>query len=260
MSVLLSEDRGHIRILTMNRPEALNACNMELYSKLVEAFEAADADDNVRVVILTGAGRSFCAGADTREFENLTPENEGLVSARAELTYKVNATLPKIKKTVIAAVHGHAVGGGAGLAMACDIAVADRTTKIGYPEIRHGLVAAVVMANLVKQMGQKQAYTMLVEGLVHNADDAQRLGMVTYVVDEGKDLERALELAEKLASRVPQALQATKVLFKQVCDAPLGEGQLLGRAANEAMRAYRADAIKAYKSSVTSAKSEITAA
>ena len=259
MSVLLSEDRGAVRILTMNRPEALNACNMELYAALVEAFETADADDAVRVVVLTGAGRAFCAGADTREFENLTPENEGLVAERAELTYRVNSTLPKMKKTVIAAVHGHAVGGGAGLAMACDIVVADRTTKMGYPEIRHGLVAAVVMANLVKQMGQKQAYTMLAEGLVHNADDAQRLGMVTYVVDEGQDLTRALEIAEKLAGRVPAALQATKVLFKKVCDAPLGEGQLMGRDANEAMRSYRADAIRAYKSSVMTAKTEVGA-
>ncbi|MFC4626158.1 enoyl-CoA hydratase/isomerase family protein [Daeguia caeni] len=259
MSILLIEDRGHVRLMTLNRPESINSINMALYARLIEALEEADADENVRAIVLTGAGRGFCSGADTREFENLTPENEGLVAERAELTYRLHYTIPRLKKTVVAAVHGYAVGGGAGLAQACDIVVAGEDTRIGYPEIRHGLVAAVVMANLVKQIGQKAAYSLVAEGRVVDAQEAWRLGMVTHVVPEGEHLAKALEIAEKLAIRVPSALQATKQLFKRVCDVPLAEGQDLGRQANEAMRAYRAEAMKAYAGSVINAKTEVTA-
>lgn len=259
MSILLIEDRGHVRLMTLNRPESINSINMALYARLIEALEEADADENVRAIVLTGAGRGFCSGADTREFENLTPENEGLVAERAELTYRLHYTIPRLKKTVVAAVHGYAVGGGAGLAQACDIVVAGEDTRIGYPEIRHGLVAAVVMANLVKQIGQKAAYSLVAEGRVVDAQEAWRLGMVTHVVPEGEHLAKALEIAEKLATRVPSALQATKQLFKRVCDVPLAEGQDLGRQANEAMRAYRAEAMKAYAGSVINAKTEVTA-
>lgn len=259
MSILLIEDRGHVRLMTLNRPESINSINMALYAQLVAALEEADADDNVRAIVITGAGRGFCSGADTREFQNLTPENEGLVAERAELTYRLHYTIPRLKKTVVAAVHGYAVGGGAGLAQACDIVVAGEDTKIGYPEIRHGLVAAVVMANLVKQIGQKAAYSLVAEGRVVDPQEAWRLGMVTHVVPEGEHLNKALEIAEKLATRVPSALQATKQLFKRVCDVPLAEGQDLGRQANEAMRAYRAEAMKAYAGSVVNSKTEVSA-
>ena len=253
------EARGHVRVMTLNRPESINSIDMALYSRLIEALAEADEDDNVRAIVLTGAGRGFCSGADTREFQTLTPENEGLVAERAELTYRLHHSIPRMSKTVVAATHGYAVGGGAGLAQACDIVVAGEDTKIGYPEIRHGLVAAVVMANLVKQIGQKAAYSLVAEGRVVDAQEAYRVGMVTHVVPEGQHLEKALEIADKLATRVPSALQATKRLFKQVCDATLADGQDLGRKANEAMRAYRADAIKSYSTSVMNAKTEVQA-
>jgi len=259
MSILEIEDRGHVRVMTLNRPSSINSLDMALYSQLIDAMLEADQDDNVRAIVLTGAGKGFCSGADTREFQNLTPGNEGLVADRAELTYKIHHTIPRMRTTVVAAIHGYAVGGGAGLAQACDIVVAGADTKIGYPEIRHGLVAAVVMANLVKQLGQKIAYSLVAEGRVLNAEEAARYGLVTHVVPEGEHLTQALEIAEKLTTRVPASLRATKVLFKQVCDLPLAEGQLKGREANEAMRAFRAEAIKSYAASVSSAKSEVSA-
>lgn len=254
MSILLIEDRGPVRLMTLNRPDSLNSIDMALYARLIEALTAADADADVRCIVLAGAGRGFCSGADTREFQNLTPGNEGLVAERAELTYRLHHTIPRLKKTVVAAVHGHAVGGGAGLAQACDIVVAGADARIGYPEIRHGLVAAVVMANLVKQIGQKAAYSLVAEGRVLDAAEAFRLGLVTHLVPEGRHLDAALDIAAKLAARVPSALQATKTLFKAVCDVPLAEGQELGRRANEAMRAYRAEAMQAYAGSQARAR------
>lgn len=257
MTNLLIEDRGHVRLMMLNRPKSINSMDMALYTRLIEALEGADSDDNVRAVVLTGAGRGFCSGADTREFERLVPADEGLVADRAELTYRLHHLIPRLRVTVIAAVHGYAVGGGAGLAQACDITVAAQDSQIGYPEIRHGLVAAVVMANLVKQIGQKAAYSLVAEGRVVDAQEAFRLGMVTHVVPEGQHVRKALEIADKLVTRVPDALFATKALFKQVCDLPLAEGQLAGRKTNEAMRAYRAEAMKSYSGSVMSAKTEL---
>lgn len=257
MSILLIEDRDGVRVMTLNRPDSINSIDMALYQQLIAAMKAADQDDAVRAIVLTGAGRGFCSGADTREFQNLTPENEGLVAERAQLTYELHHVIPRLKKTVVAAVHGYAVGGGAGLAQACDIVVAGADTKIGYPEIRHGLVAAVVMANLVKQIGQKAAYSLVAEGRVVDAEEAFRLGMVTHVVPEGEHLAKAIEIAERLATRVPSALQNTKTLFKAVCDATLADGQELGRKANEAMRSYRAEAMRAYAGAVVNARTEI---
>lgn len=254
MSSLLIEDRGPIRILTLNRPDSLNSMDTELYQTTIDALQVAEADDNVRVIVIAGAGRSFCAGADTREFENLTPDRKDLVAHRAELTYRLHHLIPRLEKTVVAAVQGHAVGGGAGLALACDITIASASAKIGYPEIRHGLVAAVVMANLTKQIGRKAAYSLVAEGRVVDAEEAFRLGMVTRVVPEGEELNEALAAAARLAERAPSALRATKRLFQAVADIPLAEGQELGRQANEAMRAYRVEALKSYAGAVSAAR------
>lgn len=250
MSSLLIEDRGHVRILTLNRPEQHNAMDIGLYERVTEALLAADADDNVRAVLIHGNGPSFCSGADTKEFEKLTPDQEKLVEYRAQLTYNLHKTLPQMQKPVVAAVHGYAVGGGCGLALACDITVAEEGARMGYPEIKHGLVAAVVMANLTKQVGRKAAFEIVSLGLVLDAHEAHRRGMVTRVVPAGQALATALEIAETLSQRVPTALQATKRLFQAVGDAPLVEGLELGRKANEAMRGYRAEALKKYASAV----------
>lgn len=252
MSCLLIEDRHNVRILTLNRPEQHNAMDIELYEKLTAALQAADKDDSVHAVVIHGNGPSFCSGADTKEFERLTPDQEKLVEYRAGLTYGLHKTIPEMEKPVVAAVHGYAVGGGCGLALACDITIAEAGAKMGYPEIRHGLVAAVVMANLTKQLGRKAAFELVSVGKVLDADEAFRIGMVTRTVAAGKALEEALAVAQKLAERVPSALRATKRLFQAVADVPLAEGLVLGRQANEAMRAYRVDALKNYASAVAS--------
>ena len=251
---LLIEDRGAIRVLTLNRPDQLNAMDNDLYTRLIDALKAAQADDAVRVIVLRGAGSSFCSGADTREFASLTPDQTERVEYRAGLTYGLHKTIPEMDKPVIAAVHGYAVGGGCGLALACDITIAADDAKMGYPEIKHGLVAAVVMANLTKQIGRKAGFELVSTGMLVSGTQAQARGMVTRAVPSGTEFDEAMKVAAALAERVPASLQATKRLFQAVADVPLAQGLELGRKANEAMRSYRAEALKNYASAVQASK------
>ncbi|MEU1690108.1 enoyl-CoA hydratase/isomerase family protein [Streptomyces hirsutus] len=251
---LIVERLGHVLVLTLNRPRKLNAMDSALYERLIEELRGADQDDEIRAVVVRGAGTSFCTGADTGEFAELTPDNTERVEYRAGLTYGLHKTIPEISKPVIAAVHGYAVGGGCGLALACDITVASANVRMGYPEIKHGLVAAVVMANLTKQLGRKAGFELVAGGRLVDAEEAERMGMVTRVVPEGEEFAEALKIAEKLAGQVPMALQATKRLFHAVADLPLAEGLVRGRQANEEMREYRAEALKEFGASVKAVK------
>jgi enoyl-CoA hydratase/carnithine racemase len=195
---LLIENRGAVRILTMNRPEKRNALNQALTQGLLDALRTADADESVGALVLTGAGQGFCAGADLGEFKEL---GAGLAAEdRAELTMQLHLAFTRIKKPIVAAINGHAMGGGAGLAIAADLAVMAEGAKLGYPEPKHGIVAAIVMANLVRQVGRKAAFELVSLGEPIDAEQALRLGMVNRVVARENLLSGALQLAEKLAS------------------------------------------------------------
>ena len=235
--VMLTENRGRVRILTMNRPEKLNALNTALTEALVGSLRAADADDSVSVVVLTGAGRAFCAGADIGEFKDLTPDQTQRVEHRAQLTMQSHLVFSQIGKPVIAAVRGAAMGGGAGLALASDMVVASETMKLGYPEIKHGILPAIVLTNLVRQIGRKAAFELVTQGDPLTAARAYELGAINKVVPDDRLMEESLALAESLAAYKPEALFAIKQLFHKVVDLPLAQGLEEGRKANIAMRA-----------------------
>jgi enoyl-CoA hydratase/carnithine racemase len=236
MSVLLVENRGAVRILTLNRPEKRNALNSELTQGLLDALRAADADDSVGAIVLTGAGPGFCAGADLSEFKEL---GAGLAAEdRAELTMRVHLTFTQIRKPIVAAINGHAMGGGAGLAIASDLAVIAEGAKLGYPEPKHGIVAAIVMANLVRQVGRKAAFELVSLGEPVDAREALRLGMVNRVVSGDNLLPAALDLAEKLAAVKREAMAETKRLFHEVVDLPLPAALERGRDTNKRMRNF----------------------
>jgi enoyl-CoA hydratase/carnithine racemase len=239
MSELLTEDRGAVRILTMNRPEKRNALNTALTRALLEGLRAADAAGAVRCVLLTGAGQGFCAGADLSEFKDLTPERQHLVEERAELTMQLHLAFPKMAKPVVTAINGAAMGGGAGLAIAGDLAVMAQSAKLGYPETRHGIVAAIVMANLVRQTGRKQAFELVSLGESLPSQQALAIGLVNRVVPDAELMPEAILLAEKLSKVNPEALKATKQLFHEVADLPLEEALKRGRETNKRMRAFR---------------------
>lgn len=243
--VLLSEDRDGVRLLTMNRPDKLNALNFALTEALVAAFEAVEHDTAIRAVLLTGAGRAFCAGADTSEFRDLTPANRELVERRAALTTRLHAIVPQLRLPVIALVNGHAMGGGAGLALACDHVLAADSAIFAYPEVKHGIVAAIVMASLVRQVGRKIAFDLVATGRRVDAAEARTLGLVNRVVPAAALLDEGRALAATMAGFDPQAMTETKRLLQAVADLPLQEGLELGRQTNARMRGFAAAREKA---------------
>jgi enoyl-CoA hydratase/carnithine racemase len=230
---------GAVRIVTLNRPEKRNALNTALTQALLDALRAADGDDEVACVVLTGAGQGFCAGADLSEFKDLTPENQPLVDARAELTMQLHLAFPKLSKPVVTAINGAAMGGGAGLAIAGDLAVMAEEATLGYPETRHGIVAATVMANLVRQAGRKAAFELVALGEPIGAARALALGLVNRVAPRARLMDETLALAAKLADVSRPAMRLTKQLFHEAADLPLADALERGREANRRMRAFR---------------------
>lgn len=234
---LLIEERGAVRILTLNRPEKRNALDTALTKALLEALRAADEDEDVRAVVLTGAPPAFCAGADLSEFKELADPKAA--EARAELTMNLHLAFSKMITPVVTAINGSAMGGGAGLAIAGDLAVMAESAKLGYPEARHGIVAAIVMANLVRQVGRKAAFELISLAEPVSAKRALELGMVNRVVPDQDLVAAALDLAGKLAAVNPPAMALTKRLFHEVADLPLEQALEKGRDANKRMRAFR---------------------
>jgi len=240
--LLFMQDTGAVRVVTMNRPEKRNALNTALTRELLDALRAADADESVGCVVLTGAGQGFCAGADLAEFKDLTPAQQPLVEERAELTMQLHLAFSKMAKPVVTAINGAAMGGGAGLAIAGDLAVMAQSAQIGYPETRHGIVAAIVMANLVRQTGRKRAFELVSLGEPITSQQALAYGLVNRVVADGDLLPETLVLAEKLSKTKKEALTETKKLFHKVADLSLEEALKLGRDVNQRMRAFQANA------------------
>jgi enoyl-CoA hydratase/carnithine racemase len=236
---LLAEDRGAVRILTMNRPDKRNALNTALTRALLDGLRAADAAESVACVVLTGAGQGFCAGADLSEFKDLVPERQHLVEERAELTMQLHLAFSKMAKPVVCAINGAAMGGGAGLALAGDMAVMGETAKLGYPEVTHGIVAAIVMTNLVRQLGRKAAFELVGLGQPIVSLRALELGMVNRVVRNEDVVKEAVAIAEKLAGVSRPAMALTKQLFHQVAELPFDQALEKGREANERMRGFR---------------------
>lgn len=239
MSDLLIETRGAVRVLTMNRPDKRNALDNALTAALLDALRAADADEAVGCVVLTGAAPAFCAGADLGEFKDLTPDNQHLVERRAQLTMDLHAIFSRMGKPVICAVNGAAMGGGAGLALAGDMALMARSAKLGYPEVRHGIVAAIVLPNLVRNVGRKAAFELVARGRPVDAPRALALGMVNRVAEDDALMGETLALAEELAGHSRKAMATTKSLFYQALDLPFADALEAGRDANKRMRAFR---------------------
>jgi enoyl-CoA hydratase/carnithine racemase len=238
MSDLLIENRGGVRILTMNRPDKRNALNMALSEALLEGLRAAEREDSVRSIVLAGAGPAFCAGADLSEFKDLTPDNAALVERRSALTMDLHRVFSQLSKPVVTAINGAAMGGGAGLALAGDVAVMSSTAKLGYPEVKHGIVAAVVMANLVRNVGRKAAFELVATGEPVDAERAVVLGLVNRVAAPDLLMEDAVALAQKFAAVERPAMAATKQLFYRVLDLPFEQALEEGRDVNKRMRAF----------------------
>ena len=237
--LLLREDRGAVRILRMNRPDKLNALNTALTQALLDALQAADAAETVRAIVLTGEGRGFCAGADLAEFKDLLPERQRLVLARADLTCRTQSILQKLSKPIVSAARGVAMGGGAGLAIGCDMMVAGADLKFGYPELKHSIVPALVMTGLQRQLGRKLAFELISLGRLLGAEEAQAFGLANRVAPPDQVVETALGIAEAWAAASPAAMAAAKSLFYRTADLPYDAAMAAGRDVNALMRGFR---------------------
>ena len=214
MSLVLTERRGPVAVIILNRPDKRNALSRALIAELTDAFTRA-ADDASRAVVLTGSGPAFCAGMDLDELRGtLGDESERVWDDAAKLSalYELIDTLPK---PTVAAVNGAAVAGGAGLVTVCDLAVTVPEAKFGYPEVRRGLVAAMVMPHLLRHVGERTARWLLLTGELIDGADALRLGLVNAVATEPQLLDTAFRWCEALARGGPNSLATTKELLRR---------------------------------------------
>ena len=225
-TILLEKD-GPIAVITLNRPDKLNALDSTVRREIMEAVDALATDDDVKVAVIHGAGeKAFVAGADVSEFAVRTASEQRKVYEKRRV-YDAVAAFPK---PIIAAVHGYCLGGGSELALACDLRVADRTARFGQAEIRLGLIpGAGGTQRLARLVGPGQALRIALSGDFLDADEAYRIGLVEFLVDEGDHLTKALEIAGRMARWSPVALRLVKQSVGAAMESSLSAGLALER-------------------------------
>jgi methylglutaconyl-CoA hydratase len=208
--VLVEKQTPQITLLTLNRPERRNALTIELMSELVAAIETAAADPQQRILILRGAGKAFCTGLDLQEAAKHDPH------ATAEMVARTLLTLAETRLVTIATVHGAAVAGGAGIMSACDFVIAAEQTKIGYPEVRRGLVAGLVMTFLRRQLRERDLRELLLASELINAERAREIGLVNRVAPINQLASEAEKIATSVLQGAPGAISNSKRLMEEL--------------------------------------------
>ncbi len=246
--LVLRSDRGPVAVLTLNRPEKRNALSRELVASLGDTVDALAADPKVRGLVLAAEGRAFCSGMDLKEAAVLgdsAEEERRAVADTLGIADLIDA-LHTFPGPTIAAVHGDALAGGAGLALACDFVVMAEGARIGFPEVRRGLVAAIVLHDLIRQVGDRRARDLLVSGRSIDATEAERWGLVNRVVPAESCRPEAEALAASLIECAPRAIQSTKRLIDEATSRPrdlrgaaaISAATRVGDEAAEGMRAF----------------------
>jgi len=234
--VLLSSADAGILTLTLNRPAKRNALSTELVAALTSAVRDAELDAAVRVVLLRGSGRDFCAGADLVELlasvDRPPPENEAEALRLGELFLRLRA----LPKPVVAVVQGNALAGGCGLASACDLVLARADARFGYPEIQRGFVPAMVLTLLRRAVGEKLAFDLAATGRLLSADEACAAGLVSRVLPVEAFEAEVASLAGSLAGAGATALALTKKLLYDLDGLDLAAGIRLGARVNALAR------------------------
>jgi enoyl-CoA hydratase len=219
---LLLERRGAVALLTINRPDKLNALNIKTRQEGAQALEELQADDAVRVVVITGAGdKSFIAGADIAEFEGRTALTQRDVMTGRSLFTAFDA----FTKPVIAMINGFCLGGGCELAMACDLRIASEKARFGQPEINLGIIpGGGGTQRLTHLVGESKAMELILTGDMIDAQTAERIGLVNRVVPHAELEAETMKLAEKIAEKSPIALRMAKEAVKTAARSTLDEG------------------------------------
>jgi len=209
--VLIEKQAPQITVVTFNRPERRNALTLELLTELQAAVNVVSNQPQQRVLILRGAGAAFCTGLDLKEAADQTKAH-----ATAEMVANTLIAISQTRLITIAAVHGAAVAGGAGIMSACDFVIAAERTKIGYPEVRRGLVAGLVMTFLRRQVGERNMRELLLGSELIDAERAREIGLVNRVVAPNDVMGEAQKFAESVLQGAPGALAQTKQLIDEL--------------------------------------------
>lgn len=218
---ILVETRGHVGLITLNRPKALNALSSPLMAELTEALDAFEADSNIRAMVLTGSEKAFAAGADIKEMQEKTWSEaymEDFITAGWE-------RLTRCRKPVIAAVAGFALGGGCEVAMMCDFIIAADSAKFGQPEVNLGIPpGAGGTQRLTRFVGKSKAMDMCLTGRFMDAEEAERAGLVSRIVPAADLIEDAIKTAEGIASKSLAANMIIKESVNRAYETTLSEG------------------------------------
>ncbi|MDQ6913316.1 MAG: enoyl-CoA hydratase-related protein [Verrucomicrobiota bacterium] len=209
--VLVEKQSAHTTVVTLNRPERRNALTIELMIDLTAAVDAASADETQRILILRGAGQAFCAGLDLEEVNQPEKAHESAGSIA-----KMLLAISQTRLITIAAVHGAAIAGGAGIMSACDFAIAARRTKFGYPEAKRGLVAGLVMTFLRRQLRERDIRELLLTSELISAERALEIGLINRVVEPDELDAEVQKMVASILQNAPGALANSKRLLEEL--------------------------------------------
>ena len=217
---IIVETRGHVGLITLNRPKALNALNAELIGELNQALDAYETDGDVRAIVITGSERAFAAGADVKEMSEksfIDVVRDDFIAPWERVT--------RCRKPVIAAVAGYALGGGCELAMMCDTIIAADSAKFGQPEITLGTIpGSGGTQRLTRAVGKAKAMEMILTGRMMDAEEAERAGLVSRVVPAADIVDEAIKLAERIADMSMPAVAMAKEAVNRAFELGLAEG------------------------------------
>ncbi|MBO9448084.1 enoyl-CoA hydratase [Ruegeria sp. R14_0] len=223
---IIVEIEDHVALIKLDRPDALNALNSQLAQELCTALEDADTNDKVRCIVITGSEKAFAAGADIKEMSEMSFVDVYSSNLFGALNDRVCA----IRKPIIAAVAGYALGGGCELAMLCDFIIAADTAKFGQPEINLGVIAGLGGSQrLTRFVGKSKSMDMNLTGRFMDAEEAERAGLVSRVVPAKKLMEEAMGAAQKIAEKSQLTAMAAKEAVNRSYELPLSEGMLFER-------------------------------
>jgi enoyl-CoA hydratase len=241
---LLVERDGHVVTITMNRPAARNAMDLQMLARLADAWDLVDDDDEVRVAILTGAGGHFCAGSDLKQMHAITEDEwSRRFQVDPDLHWKAFLRHRTLKKPLIAAVEGYAIAGGTEILQATDIRVAGRSAKFGVSEVRWGLFPmGGSTVRLRRQIPYAHAMDLLLTGRHVGAEEAQRMGLIGRVVDDGEALAEARRVAAEIAGNGPFAVQSIKRSVQETEGLP--EREALARELELAWKVFESEDAK----------------
>ncbi|RPI95827.1 MAG: enoyl-CoA hydratase [Chloroflexi bacterium] len=218
--LILTETRGRVGLITLNRPQAMNALNNQLMRELMDALEAFDKNDEVGAIVITGNEKAFAAGADIKELADRSIQQ---MMDRDHVA--VFGRIRTIRKPVIAAVSGWALGGGCEVALSCDMIVVSESARFGQPEVTIGVIpGAGGTQRLTRAVGKAIAMEMILNNRTLTAQEAYQFGVVNRLVPVEVYLDEALKLADEIASRAPLAVRAGKKMINQAFEQTLSEG------------------------------------